>query len=504
MRPPPEAETVPSPSPFDFPPVVRTLGEHFASRGISAYLVGGAIRDALLGRETGDVDLSVDGDTRKVGAEMAGALGGRLVPLDDERGIVRVVPLGRDGGPSIDLSPLRGGIHADLAQRDFTLDAMALAVSDAAAGGSPVPLIDPYDGARDLRARVIRALSPSVFADDPARLMRAPRLAAELSFSVADETAQSIRQHAHLVTGVAAERVRDELLKLLAAPSAASSLRLLDDLGLLCLVVPELASAKGVTQPKEHHWDVFNHCIETAGQVERLFAPATSVASPYEEATAPGSDSMREYFAEDASDGHTRLTLLKLAGLLHDIAKPATRTVEPSGRIRFLGHNSMGAELAEQILGRLRLSRRGTGLVSRMVEHHLRPSQMAQDGELPTARAVFRYYRDAGDAAIDTLYLNLADYLAARGPDLRDQEWSDHRRVVEHILREGTTPRAPERPPKLIDGHEIMRTFSLEPGPRVGSLLDAVHEAQASGEIVSREEAIELIESELMSGGGRA
>ena len=489
---------------FDFPPIVNALGEYLASAGIHAYLVGGVVRDALLGRETSDVDLAVAHDTREVGARLAEHFGGRSVQLDDEREIVRVVAPDLEGAPVIDLTPMRDGILKDLSRRDFTLDAMAVSTAEASTPGAEIRLIDPYDGKQDLSNRTVRVLSASVFTDDPARLMRGPRLAAELDFSLADETADAIGSQARLLKTIAQERVRDELLKLLAAPSASSSLRLLDELGLLRLVIPELATAVGVTQPKEHHWDVFTHCIETAGQVERLFAPGGSEANPFDAEQAADFLSMKEHFDQAGSDGHSRLTLLKLAALLHDIAKPATRTVETTGRIRFLGHNQVGAEMAEEILSRLRLSRRGIELVSGMVEHHLRPSQMAPDGQLPTPRAIYRYYRDVGDAAIDTLYLNLADYLAARGPYLGEQEWADHCRVVSHILREGQAPKRSERKPKLISGHDVVRTFAVDPGPTVGVMLELVREAQASGEIGTREEAMKLVKANLGAGGDGA
>ena len=500
-----EAGSTPSLSPANFPPLLKVLREHFASRETTAFLVGGAVRDALLGRETSDFDLVVDHDTPVLGAELAGILGGRSITLDEARGIVRVVVSGDDAGAVVDLKPLGDdGIRGDLSRRDFTVDAMAAPVFERHSDDDGPVLIDPYDGTADLRAGVIRAVSPSVFEADPARLMRAPRLAAQLGFEIADETADSIRRHAELVTGVASERVRDELLNLLAQPSVATWLRLLDDLGLLCLVIPELAEGRGVTQPKEHNWDVFNHCIETAGQVERVFSPAASEDDRLVAESLPRFDRMEEYFSEEASDGHTRLTMLKLAGLLHDIAKPATRTVETSGRIRFLGHHHVGAEMSEQVLSRLRLSRDGIDLVGRMVEHHLRPSQMAQGGEMPTARAVYRYYRDVGDAAIDTLYLNMADYLAARGPMLGRDEWAAHCQVIGHILREGLAPKAPQRLTKLIDGHDIIETLGLTPGPRIGVLLELVREAQASGEIASREEAMQMVRSRLSSGGDSA
>ena len=489
-------------TPSRFPKIVETLATFFASRDIPAYLVGGVVRDALLERPTADVDLATAGDTSQIASDMASLLGAHAVSLDAARGIVRIVIPGPEA-TVVDLSPISGGIEGDLARRDFALDAMAASLADFEAPGTLVRLIDPHGGLADLRAGVVRALAPSVFDDDAARLMRGPRLAAQLGFSLSDGTARWTRERAGLVTGVAPERVRDELMKLLAAPSATASLRMLDGLGLLVLLVPELQEARGVSQPKEHHWDVFDHSIETVGQVER-FSSASSDAEGFVERLLPRFPSFDKYFAELVSDGHTRLTLLKFAGLLHDIGKPSTKTVEPTGRVRFLGHNRRGAEMAVRVSDRLRLSSRGSDLVCRMVEHHLRPSQLSQNEALPTGRAIYRYYRDLGGAAIDTIYLSLADYLAAKGPNMREPEWTDRCRVVGHVLHTGLKPKSPKDDDTLIDGRDIMKTFALTPGPRIGVLLELVREAHADGDIGTKEQALDLVKSSIDSGGARA
>ena len=480
--------------------LLSTVGElyrFFASRGVDAYLVGGAVRDSLLGRPTPDVDVVADADTVALGRQLAQSLEGRFVLLDRARGIARVLLPGSDDDSGVvDLKPMHAGITEDLQGRDFTCDALAVPLADAAAGRIDAGVIDPCNGLSDIRSGVIRAVSPSVFNEDPVRLMRAPRLAAQLGFAIAQDTARQIRNEARLVQDVAPERVRDELLKLLAEPGASDSVRLLDDLGLLCEVIPELADCRGVVQPKEHYWDVLDHLKETPGYIEKVAGARTVRDEP---AAVPRFDGMDEHFAQRLSDGHSRLTFLKLAGLLHDVSKPETRTVESSGRIRFLGHHARGAEVAEDILKRLRIGGRGVETVRLMVHHHLRPGQMANQGELPTGKAIFRYFRDVGDAAIDTLYLNMADHLAARGPLMGEQEWAERCRTIQHILHEGLEQRAPNALPKLLDGHDIMDCFSLSPGPKVGRLMDLVEEARANGEVNSRDEALRLVRADLQA-----
>ena len=332
----------------------------------------------------------------------------------------------------------------------------------------------------------------------PARLLRGPRLAAQLQFTIDEKTESQIHRDAGLVSRVAPERVRDELMRLLSFPGAADSVRWLDRAGLLSQVLPELDEARGVTQPKEHHWDVFNHLVEAVGHVDEIFAHLTgnqSTADKFVTSMVPTFEGIQEYFQEEIGDGHTRLTYFKLTALLHDVAKPATKTVEPSGRMRFLGHHTVGEEMAGEIMRRLRFSRRGGRLVTQMIRNHLRPAQMAAKADLPTGRAIYRYYRDVPDGAVDTLYLNMADFLAARGPTMTEEDWRDHCELMDHILTKGRQQSAPETLPKIITGHDIMEALSLQPGPEVGRLLGLAHEAQANGEINSIDEALDLVRS---------
>lgn len=486
--------------------VVEQLCDFFASRDTEAYLVGGIVRDLLPesvpGGRTDDVDIATD--SLDVYQDLARAMDGHSVWLDEEREIVRLIAPSAPGISHIDISRIRGEIGQDLAMRDFTVDAMALPISRDALADPRGHLIDPLGGLFDLGARTIRQVSTSAFRDDPARLMRAPRLAAQLDFEIDHETEANIRADSHLIGGVVSERVRDEMLGILSEDRASRSLRMLDRLDLLCRVIPELETAKGVEQPKEHHWDVFDHLIEAAGRVEALLERSQCQTPEFVVELTPRFEGMDSYFEQPVGDGQTRRTILKLAALLHDVAKPTTKSVEPSGRIRFLGHSEEGADIAVAVLRRLRLGGQVVELVRKMVRHHLRPAQMAPIGELPSGRAVFRYYRDLGNAAVDTLYLSLADHLAARGPDLEREEWARQCRVVSHILGDGRERSAPEAMPRLLNGHDMMAIFSLSPGPRIGILLNVVQEAQANGDIDTREEAIELVRSRLESGGAVA
>ncbi|MBE9501883.1 MAG: HD domain-containing protein [Dehalococcoidia bacterium] len=478
--------------------ILLRLRDFLSQRSIEAYLTGGFVRDALLGEEGYDIDIVAAASAMKLASEVAGALEGKYVSLDEANEIARVV-LRRERPLHLDFSTMRGSIEEDLSQRDFTIDAIAVDLNDIEKP-SP-PFIDPFGGEQDLRRGVVRAISEEAFVRDPARLLRGLRLAAEFGFSIDNETKKQIEGHHQLITTVAAERVRDELCRLLAAPRAAQSLRLLDELGLLLDIFPELSATKGAEQPKEHFWDVFEHSVETVSAIE--FVLRIGSLAYYNEgilALVPWSSELERHFEEKVSSGHSRKTLLKLVALLHDVAKPATKSIDEKGRMRFLGHAKEGATVAEGIMERLRFSAREKEMVRKMVLHHLRPGQLSGEG-LPTRRAIYRYFRDTGNVAIDTIFLNLADHLATRGPELDFEEWRQHAEKLAYVLEERFREESIVAPPKLIDGHDVIDSFDLIPGPKIGELLEAVREAQAAGDITTREEALAFVQKQLSPEG---
>jgi poly(A) polymerase len=462
-----------------------------ADEGVSAYLVGGYVRDTLLGRQSADLDIAVAASALELARRGAEVLGGKYVLLDRENGVARVVVPGNGQRWFCDFSGIRGSIEEDLALRDFTIDAMAVELV-----GERGEIIDPFAGQRDLKGGLVRAVSPDVFQHDPVRLLRAVRLAAEFDFRVEEETEALLQRSCYLVARAAGERVREELMRLLALARASSQVRYLDRLGLLLAIIPELGPAKGCQQPKEHHWDVFDHTLETVAALERLLREVDGV---YEEVVsqAPWSPALARYF-DRSMGGFPRRALLKLAALLHDIAKPQTRSFdEKKGKFRFLGHSQEGVDRALEIMGRLRFSKREREVVAGIIRHHLRPAQMAYGDDLPSRRAIYRYFRDTAEVALDTLFLSLADHWATRGPNLDLGAWHDHAQVVEYIIEEREREGATVSPPTLIDGHDLIRLFGMEPGPLIGQVLEMVRESQAAGEIGSREEALALAKKQL-------
>ena len=479
--------------------VLSRLAAIMERAGVAAFVAGGYIRDRLAGRETADVDIAVQANSLDVARVVAEALGGTLVLLDEANLVARVIAPGPERPWQLDFTCVSGAIEGDLGRRDFTVDAMALPL-DALVRDEWTALVDPFGGRADLAARVLRATDDAVFRNDPIRLLRGIRLCAEMGLEPEERTRSLIERDAALLGTAAGERVREELLRLLATPQAGRWLHKMAGNGLLFSIVPEMALCRGVDQPGAHYWDVLDHSLETVTAVEHLLGERDwPHANADLRRDVPWSEAAAAHFSGEVSHGSSHRTLLKLAGLLHDVAKPQTKSIDETGRVRFLGHPAEGAAIAAAIMERLRFSARESAVVTTMVMDHLRPAQMSGDG-LPTRRAVFRLFRDTGEAGLDVLFLSLADLLATLGPDPDLAEWRQKAELVSFVLAEHSRQEERTVPAKLIDGTDIMSVFGLPPGKPVGRLLTAVNEAQATGEVTTREEALDFVCRSLKKG----
>jgi poly(A) polymerase len=477
--------------------LIAKVKEFLSSRKIEAYAVGGMVRDIVMKRPVVDVDIAVSGDALETGKELAESLGAHYVVLDTENGVVRLLPAGEDKGAwQLDVASLQGCLKDDLKRRDFTVNAMAIELSalELSKGRVKAEILDPLGGLLDVKAKRIRAVSPDAFKSDPIRLLRALRLSSELGFEIEPDTHLLIERDANLISKTAGERVREELLRLFALPRTYDAVVHMDKLGLLTAIFPEMAPMRGVDQPHEHTWDVFLHSAHSIDALDFILREGEwEFAKPSVLAEIPMEDDVREYFAAVVSPPSTRRSLTKLAALVHDIAKPQTRVVNEFGKVRFYGHPQEGAPIAESILERLRFSAKEVKFISTVVRYHLRPVQMTEDGAPPTPRAVYRYFRDMGDAAIATLYFSLADHLATRGPDLEKDNWDWHVGIVRQLVEEHRRKPPSAAPKRLLDGHDLQQEFKLHPGEKLGEILEDLDEAQGAGEIITREDALTYV-----------
>jgi putative nucleotidyltransferase with HDIG domain len=450
--------------------VHETLGER------EGWLVGGALRDALLGEPVRELDVAVATRALELGRALADRVpGGAFVALDETRGVCRVV-----GDVQIDIADLRAPhLTDDLRGRDFTVNALAAPVRDLVRDGGAA-VMDVLGGLADLRARIIRACAPSAFADDPLRALRAVRLGIRPGWHVDAATEELIRAAAPDVARASAERVRDELGAILGRPTAGAALRALDRLTVLGALLPESSAMRATPQPEPHRFDVWEHSLRAV--------EAADLLSTRLDAIDPWGAELTRHLGEPLGDDLRRLEILKLAALLHDVAKPETRTVE-HGRVRFIGHDVIGAERARAIAERWRLSRRAAAVLGVLVAQHLRPMHLASAPEV-TRRARYRFFRDLGAEARDLLLLALVDAAAVRG-DSPLGVWAGAGGAVVRDLMGGVAEAASAAAvPPLLRGEDVMTAFDLPPGPAVGRLLARAREAQVLGLIASRAEAL--------------
>jgi poly(A) polymerase/tRNA nucleotidyltransferase (CCA-adding enzyme) len=390
-------------------------------------------------------------------------------------------------------------------------------------------LLDPTGGLPDIASRQLRACRPTSLQDDPLRILRAVRLAATLDLQITPELDALIRQEVAGLAQVAAERVRDELLKLLATPHAAPWLYYMDDTGILTHIIPELEPARHCEQPIFHFLPVLGHSLEAVTCAEWLLAgimqnaeyrmqnagqesvvighpstvggPLLPVAvqhHPHLSRTLPYASQLATHFAAPRSSGCPRVALFKLATLLHDNAKPQTKQPKPGGGVTFYDHQKIGAKVALQIARRLRISRRDAHYIETVVHNHMRLGQLRAGGEL-TERAIHRFFRDTGSAGPDVLVHDLADHMAASGPTIKPENWANHI-AWSGILLEAHWGKPPERAQPLVNGNDLMTALGIAPGKLVGKLLQELGEAQAVGEITTREEALALARKLMESG----
>jgi len=478
----------------------RTICRLADERRQPIWLVGGAVRDALLARPVHDWDFATEQEAMGLARAAADALGGAYFPLDKERDTGRIVLTASTGARlELDFAALREvDLEGDLRARDFTINAMAL---DAAGR-----LFDPTGGQSDLEANLIRAVSEGAFRSDPVRLLRAVRLEAQLGFEIEPQTAAWIHRDADKAAIPSAERMRDEFARMLISPKAVMPLQRLDEFGLLPYIAPELRPLKEVAQSPPHRFDVWRHTLLTVDALEGVVAaivgqevesrPLVNVPPAAWDNLARElgqfADDLTAHLSIEVSSGRDRTGLLKLAALLHDIGKPQTQSQDSEGRIHFYEHEPMGARMASARLKKLRFSRDEAKCVYTIIEQHLRPAHLSRAKKV-TRRAVYRYFRVADRAGIDAALLSLADHLATWGPNLREQCWRRQIEVVKILLthyfkrREETIA-----PPPLVTGNDLMITLELEEGPEIGRLLEELQESQAAGEVQTREEALAL------------
>jgi len=443
-------------------------------------VVGGAVRDLMLDRPISDLDIATSkpGTAGRLAEAFAKVTRRKLVEYSHVQTIYRVV--GRST-PQVDFTdPVGGTRESDLERRDFTINALGLGL----VGKDRGKLFDPTGGKKDQDSAVIRMTSAEVFEDDPLRLLRAFRFSAQLGFSIDKATFEEISRKSLLLRNVAGERIQLELLAAIEPEGMADRVREMDSCGVLRMLFPELGMQKGVEQNGYHHLDVWEHTIETVRQIEAVIGLDDDVVVPY-------GDRIQEYLDYTYPSGHTRRSLVMLAMLLHDIAKPHCRAVREDGRVTFIGHERKGAELVREHLAELKFPVYEREFVCNLIAGHLRPAMLSRDAP-GRHRVAYRFFRDFEEASLGILLMALADRLGAQGTLVTDEINERHRYAVGFLLDcLFNQAEVIVRPPQLIDGGTLMHELNMEPGPMIGHLLRSVQEAQVMGDVKTREEALQ-------------
>jgi putative nucleotidyltransferase with HDIG domain len=456
------------------PPVALARRALAGNEGV--WIVGGAVRDAALGRDVVDLDLAVAGDPAVPAKAIAREGEGHSFELSAEFATWRAVAA--DGSWQIDLTGLRGEtIEADLGERDFTIGAVAVPLL----GGEP---LDPHGGLGDLDRRLLRVVGERSFAADPLRLLRAVRLAAGLGLEVDAATVALARSEAPRAAEAAGERQLVELRQLVGGPDPVRGLRLLDELGLTAVVLPELDALRGVEQGPNHHLDVYGHTIAV---LERTL----EVEVELERFGGERAAELESLLAEPLADEISRATALRFGALLHDIGKPVTRT-EKNGFVTFIGHDRDGAEIIGALCERLRASRALTRHLQDLALHHLRLGFMVREAPLPPRR-IHDYLRATEPVGVDVTLLTVADRLSARGsgPLASEEAIEAHLALAREMLAAALDWRRQGPPKPLVRGDELAIELGILQGPEVGELLAELEAAQYAGEISAWDEAVE-------------
>ena len=448
---------------------LRALRSGLAEIGeAQIWVVGGAVRDALAGRSIDDIDLATDGDVAAIARDAARLLGGSPFELSDDFATWRV------SGPSaawtLDVAALRETtIEADLGCRDFTVNAVAVAL----AGGEP---IDPTGGIADLDRGILRPAFAGAFEADPLRMLRAARIGAGFALEPSRETIELIAASAPRAAEPAGERRFAELRAMIAGERPLASLGLLDRLGLTAVVLPQLAALRGVSQSANHHLDVYEHTIE----VLRRWLEVERDLERYAGRSAPA---VEVALAEPLADGLTRRDGIRFAAVLHDIGKPATRT-EQGGRVGFRGHDRVGAEMVADLCRELRTSGRFSDYLAALTRHHLVLGFMTHERPL-RRRRIWEYLSVTGREALDVTLLTVADRLSAQGSGVPEQAIDAHLELSREMIAEIVELDREGPPEPLLDGRESAALLGAE-GERIGEAVRELAAAQFAGEVDDR------------------
>jgi len=448
------------------------------SLGEKIYLVGGTIRDFYINPEKISLDKDIivtSCPAIDFAKKLEQAFKGTLITLDEENKIYRFIF--EDKINYVDItSPVGDSLNEDLSRRDFTINAIALDLSNN-------EIIDLFNGIEDIKNRKIRHISEKNFTDDSLRLLRAFRFKALTGFDIDNETTELIKKHSKLISKPAKERINYEILKMFGGKYTDKAILNADKTGLIDIIFPAIPDVKKVPKNSHHHLDLFNHSVETVKQVEILYENS--------------SPEVKEHLERVDFGGNTRLAHLKLSAFLHDIGKFSTWTIDETGRHRFIMHDEVGEKLAKEFLKENKYSKKQIEYISEMVKKHIYPTSIAMGAVTDNGinyKSYMKYIRKMGDNSIDAIILAKADRLSAQGPEITEEMTKHNLECLDSLLNYYLSVRDTLTPlPKLLTGNEIMELLNIKPSRKLGEIISKMEEAQISGDITSKEDAVNFV-----------
>ncbi len=448
-----------------------------------AFVVGGAVRNRLLNRPILDFDIILPKDPSLYAKAMAEKLGGSFFPLDVERGVIRV---SLSDGFHFDLAQRQGEFWADdLDRRDFSINALAVPMEHWAKRSWEKHLWDRHNGLMDLKKKQMNAISKRVFQEDPLRLLRAFRIGGELGFTLSKDTLALIKKNGRLIKKSAPERIREEMLKIFSLPNSYETLMVLEQSGLLDVLLPEMKALRKTAPAYYGKGGVLTHILESIDCFEFVLNTLNL--------RFPKTHAKIKTYVSETKGGYPRLAHLKWALLLHDIGKAATAK-KIGGRLRFFEHEHAGANRIPVIAPRFRWSNEETASYARLVRNHMRPGNLATHPDL-TDKAMHRFFKDLEEDAIGLLLLSLGDHLTYLTPRQKKKRNSAHEKLVATMVNRYYLKKEKILPPKILSGYDVMKAFRLSPSPLIGELLKDLSEAQTEKSIKTKEEAINYLKT---------
>jgi poly(A) polymerase len=450
----------------------------FLPRQKGTYIIGGSIRDLLLGRVPADYDIACAENPEKFAKKILARSGGHFVRLGkSDQVIFRVI----SGGIIFDIAPLNGAsVEKDLKKRDFTVNAIAYDLYSE-------KMIDCLGGLKDLADKKVRMVSNNIFQKDPVRLIRAYRIGACLNFKIEPRTTESIAFHIKLLKNTAGERIRTELLSMLDTSASYPYLTQMANNGLLGEIFPGFSRLKGCYQNNRHPFDLFEHTLRAFEHLEIILNKPDDILPDI-------SGDICRYIEK------TKPALIKCAIPIHDIGKPLTKTIDINGKCRFYGHALKSARMAQAIGQKLRFSNQEQRFIQCIVRHHMAPLFLFKAYEKKTSikKGIVRFYKKCSNITPAVLLAAIAD--TEGKPDKMAVQNKNFISFIKMLLYDYfTNYRLVSAKPPLITGHDLIYVFGLTPSPLFKRILELVDEAKLTHAVGNRSEALDLVKSYLAS-----